>query len=363
VPGIRLWPARHEDPRVRSVRANRQIVIGEIPTGKLTPEHFRSVTSPLPAPAPGQVLCRTILLSPDPVNRSLMRGASYRGGLQRGDVMPGFGIAEVIDPAGTELTAGTVVSCEPGWQEHAALALESLVPVQVCAPLTYYMSALGITGLTAYFGLLQVGRPRTGETVVVSAAAGATGNVVGQLARIRGCRVVGITGSEPKARVLERELEFDAAVSHRSQTLFEDLRAACPDGIDVYFDNVGGPVLDACLRLMNERGRVVCCGLLSGYDAAQAPPGPRAVPGLVISRRLRLEGFVVLDYVARWASARAEMARWIDAGRIRVLEEVVEGLEAAPSALVDVLGGRNLGKRIVRVGPDPPALRCRRDVL
>jgi NADPH-dependent curcumin reductase CurA len=216
------------------------------------------------------------------------------------------------------------------------------------------MSALGITGLTAYFGLLEVGRPRAGETVVVSAAAGATGNVAGQLARIHGCRVVGITGSEAKMRVLERQLGFDAAVSHRSETLFEDLRAACPTGIDVYFDNVGGPVLDACLRLMNVHSRVVCCGLLSAYDAAQARPGPRAVPGLLISRRLSMEGFVVLDFVDRWAAARADLGHWIDAGRIQVLEEVVEGLEAAPAALVDVLAGRNVGKLFVRVAPDPP---------
>jgi hypothetical protein len=208
---------------------------------------------------------------------------------------------------------------------------------------------LGISGLTAYFGLLEVGRPRPRETVVVSAAAGSTGNVAAQLARIHGCRVVGITGSEAKRRVLEEVLGCHATVNHRSPTFAKDLRAACPDGIDVYFDNVGGPVLDACLLRMKPRGRIACCGVVAQYDHDVPLPGPRAVPGLVISNRLRLEGFVVLDFAERWAEARERLAGWIASGELSVLEEVVEGLEAAPSALVDVLAGRNVGKRIVRV--------------
>jgi NADPH-dependent curcumin reductase CurA len=335
-------------------RGNRRVVVAELPAGPLEARHFRIAEGPMPVPGPGEVLCRTILASPDPIQRMEMRGRTYRGGLAPGDVMAGFTLSEVVEANGTGLAAGTIVSCEAGWQEYAALPASAVVPVQVRGPLTHHLSALGLTGLTAYFGLLEVGRPCAGETVVVSAAAGATGSVAGQLARLHGCRAVGITGSDAKRRVLEDELGFDATVSHRSGTLAADLRAACPDGIDVYFDNVGGAVLDACLLRMNPHGRVVCCGVLSQYDAAGAPaPGPRAVPGLVISRRLRLEGFVVLDFAGRWPEAQERLAGWIGARALRVLEEIDDGLDAAPAALVDVLAGRNIGKRIVRVGPDP----------
>ena len=327
--------------------ANRQIVLAELPAGPLEARHFREVEAPMPVARDGELLCRTLFASPDPVNRAQMRGRTYRDGLQAGDVMAGFTLSEVV--SGDGLTAGTIVSCEAGWQEYAALPLASLLPLAVEGPLSHHMSVLGISGLAAYFGLLEIGRPRAGETVVVSAAAGATGNVAAQLARIHGCRVVGITGTEEKRRVLEGDLRIDASVSHRSPTLAKDLRAACPDGIDVYFDNVGGPVLDACLPRMNRHGRVVCCGVLSQYDDDTPRPGPRAVPGLVISSRLRMEGFVVLDFAARWPEAREGLAGWVASGELQVLEEVDEGLAAAPGALVDVLAGRNVGKRIVRV--------------
>jgi NADPH-dependent curcumin reductase CurA len=329
--------------------ANRQIVVAERPEGRLEAQHFREVLAPLPEPAEGEVLCRTLYASPDPVNRAQMRGRTYRDGLQVGDVMAGFTLSEVVDQNGSALPAGTIVSCEAGWQEFAALPVEQVVPIDVRGSLRDHMSVLGISGLTAYFGLLEIGRPRAGETVVVSAAAGSTGNVAAQLARIHGCRVVGIAGSERKRRVLEEELGCHATVARRSPTLSKDLRAACPDGIDVYFDNVGGWVLDACLPRMSRHGRIVCCGVMSQYNDDTPLPGPRAVPGLVISSRLRMEGFVVLDFAERWPQATERLAAWVAGGELRVLDEVVDGLESAPAALVDVLAGRNIGKRIVRV--------------
>jgi NADPH-dependent curcumin reductase CurA len=331
---------------------NRRIVLAALPAGRLAPSHFAEVEAPLPVPGPGEVLCRTLLASLDPVNRAQMRGRTYREGLDVGDVMPAFTVSELPD--------GTIVAGEGGWQEYAALPARSVVPLDVRGPLTHHLSVLGLNGLTAYFGLLEVGRVRAGETVVVSAAAGATGNVAGQLARIHGARVVGIAGSERKRRVLEERLGFAATADHRSPTLSRDLRELCPGGIDVYFDNVGGPVLDAVLPRMNPHGRIVCCGTLSAYDAQAPPPGPRAVPALLISRRLRMEGFVVLDYAERRAEAVERLSGWVESGELVVLEEVVEGLSAAPAAYVDLLAGGNLGKRMVSVArPRGPGSRGR----
>ena len=326
---------------------NRQVVLADVPTGPVAVEHFTVVESRLPKPRRGEVLCRTLLASLDPVNRALMRGRTYRAALQPGDVMAAFTLSEVV--GGDTLAPGTIVSCEAGWQEYASLPADAVVPVRVLGPLTHHLSVLGLNGLTAYFGLLDIGRPREGDTVVVSAAAGATGNVAGQLARIHGARVVGITGSDEKNRLLEDELGFDATANHRSPTLARDLRALCPDRIDVYFDNVGGAVLEACLPRMNPYGRIVCCGALSQYDTDEPPPGPRAVPALVISLRLRMEGFVVTDYADRWDDAARRLAAWVSDGSLKVLEHVVDGLDAAPAAFVDVLAGRNVGKWMVRV--------------
>lgn len=333
--------------------SNRRVILAAIPNGPLKPEHFDVDEAEVPELGPGQALCRTILLSLDPANRAWMNGRTYRSQLEAGDVMSGFTIAEVVDPGDSGFAAGTVVAGEAGWQEYAALDASGLQPIEVRGQLTHHMSVLGITGLTAYFGLLEIGRPLEGETVVVSAAAGATGNVVGQLARIHGARAVGITGSDEKNRILEHRLGFDATVNHRDPDLRSALKAACPDGADIYFDNVAGPVLEAMLPRMNAFGRVVCCGAVSGYDGAGARPGPAAVPGLVITQRLRMQGFIVLDHAERFAEAVDRMAGWLDDGSLQVVEDVVEGLESAPAALVGLLAGDNVGKRMVRVAPDP----------
>ena len=334
-------------------RPNRQILLIERPAGRLEERHFRAVDGTIGEPEAGEVLCRTILLSIDPANRAWMRGRTYREQVGEGDVMAGFTLAEVIAQNGATIPIGTVVACESGWQEYAIHPASKVRALPILGPLTHHMSVLGITGLTAYFGLLEVGRPKSGETVVVSAAAGATGNVVGQIARIMGCRVVGIAGSDEKCEMLRRDLGFDGAVNYRSPTFREDLRALCPNRIDVYFDNVGGPILDTVLPVMNLHGRVVCCGVVSQYDSDGPPVGSRLVPGLVVVSRLRLEGFIVSDYEDRWAEGEARLAEWVASGELKVLEEVLDGLDSAPGALIGLLAGANTGKRMVRVGPDP----------
>ena len=334
-------------------RPNRQILLAERPAGRLEERHFKAVDGTIGQPGPGEVLCRTVLLSIDPANRAWMRGRTYREQVGEGDVMAGFTLAEVVAENGAGIPPGTVVACESGWQEYAIHPATRVRPLSVRGPLTHHMSVLGVNGLTAYFGLLEIGRPKAGETVVVSAAAGATGNVVGQIASIMGCRVIGIAGSDEKNEMLRRDLGFDGAVNYRNPTFREDLRALCPDRIDVYFDNVGGPILDTVLPMMNLHGRVVCCGAVSQYDSDGPPVGSRLVPGLVVVSRLRLEGFIVSDYEDRWPEGEARLAEWVASGELKVLEEVLDGLDSAPGALIGLLAGANTGKRMVRVGPDP----------
>jgi NADPH-dependent curcumin reductase CurA len=330
---------------------NRQVVILRAPTGPLSADDFGLREAPAPIPRADEALCRTLLLSLDPVNRGLMvRGGDYRAGLGPGSVMAGFAVAEVVEAAAQGgPPTGSVVFGELGWQELAAVRADSLVPVSGLGPLSHELGVLGVNGMTAWFGLTEIGRPRPGETVVVSAAAGATGTVAVQLARHTGCRTIGIVGSAAKVEVV-RELGADEVVVRAEpRELRAALRAAAPDGIDVYFDSVGGAVLDSCLALMRPHGRVVCCGTLAAYDAENAPPGPRGVPALVIAKRLRLEGFVVLDFLSRWPQAQAALAELLRAGEVRAVEEIVDGLDRAPAAFVDLLAGGNIGKRMVRV--------------
>lgn len=330
---------------------NRQIRYVKRPTGTLQTDSFALSEGSVPDAGAGQVLVRNLLVSIDPANRAWMQAATYRAQLDEGEVMAGYGLAQVVE--GTdEIPAGAIVGGDFGWQEYAAVDAADVERLQVDGELSHYLSILGITGLTAYFGLLSVGRPAPGETVLVSGAAGATGNVVGQLAKLHGCRAVGIVGSAEKARFVTEELGFDAAVSYRSETYYRDLKAACPDGVDVYFDNVGGVSLEYALRLLNLHGRVVCCGSVSAYDGEAPAAGPRGVPGLITTKRLRLEGFIVHDFEHEFAPARAQLRQWIDEGRLKVLEDVLDGLESLPQALVGLLAGENTGKRMVRVA-DP----------
>jgi len=328
---------------------NRQIVLAELPEGKLSPEHFRLTEAAVPTPEDGEVLVKTLYVSLDAANRAWMQGATYRSALKAGDVMAGGALAEVVESRAEGLAPGDLVFADTGWRNYAAVPARHLSALARIEPLTHLLSVYGIAGLTAYFGLLECGRPQAGETVVVSAAAGSVGSLVGQIAAITGCRTVGVAGGAAKCALLTGELGYDVAVDYKAGDTRRALRAACPDGIDVYFDNVGGEVLEACLFNMATHGRVACCGAVSQYDGAAPPHGPRGVPGLIVTRRLILTGFVVMDFYDKREAALAELKSWVDSGRLKVREDVIDGLENLPSALIGLLAGENVGKRMVKV--------------
>jgi NADPH-dependent curcumin reductase CurA len=329
--------------------ANRQILLVEKPSGKLGPEHFRLIKGAVPEPKDGEVLVRTRLISLDAANRAWMHGATYRSAVEANSVMAGGSISEVVSSKASGLVPGDLVFGDTGWQEYAALPAKHLTKMPRIEPMSYLLSVYGIAGLTAYFGLLHVGKPREGETVVVSAAAGSVGSIVGQIAKIKGCHVVGIAGGKDKCHWLTSELGFDAAVDYKDGATFKALRAAAPKGIDVYFDNVGGDILEACIAQMNNRGRIACCGAISQYDGVPSAHGPRGVPGLIVVKRLIMQGFIVMDYMDQSQQALAELQSWVASGKLKVQEDVISGLENTPAALIGLLAGENRGKRMVRV--------------
>ncbi|MBU1377928.1 MAG: NADP-dependent oxidoreductase [Alphaproteobacteria bacterium] len=329
---------------------NRQIVLDRLPQGdKLAADHFALNAGERPTPGDGEVLLKTRYISLDAANRAWMQGATYRAALGAGQVMAGGGLSEVVESNVPHLKAGDLVFADTGWQEYAALPGRSLRKLRDLKPMTHLLSVYGVAGLTAYFGLLECGRPKAGETVVVSAAAGSVGSIVGQIAKLKGCRVVGIAGGAEKGQWLVDELGFDAAVDYKSPEFKRLLRAAVPDGIDVYFDNVGGNVFEACLFAMKNHGRIACCGAVSQYDGAAPPHGPRGVPGLIVTKRLTLTGFVVMDFADKNDKALADLQAWVASGQIKVQEDVIDGLENLPQALIGLLAGENRGKRMVRV--------------
>jgi NADPH-dependent curcumin reductase CurA len=328
---------------------NRQILLVEKPTGKLAPQHFKMTEGSIPEPADGEALVRVRYISLDAANRAWMHGATYRAAVEANTVMAGGGIAEVVSSRAPELAPGDIVFGDTGWQDYAAVRARHLTKLAKVEPMTYLLSVYGIAGLTAYFGLLDVGKPKAGEAVVVSAAAGSVGSIVGQIAKIKGCRVVGIAGGKDKCNWLTSELGFDAAVDYKDGTVFKALKAAAPDGIDVYFDNVGGDILEACLAQMNNHGRIACCGAISQYDGAPSATGPRGVPGLIVVKRLTMQGFIVTDYMGRRDEALRDLQSWVASGKLKVQEDVVNGLENTPKALIGLLAGENRGKRMIKV--------------
>ena len=330
--------------------ANRQkVILDQIPQDKLSSGHFRLDEAPVPSPADGEVLLRTRYISLDAANRAWMQGATYRAALSSGQVMAGGALAEVVESKTPNLKAGDLVFADTGWQDYAVLPGKRLAKLPAMEPVTHLMSVYGIAGLTAYFGLLECGRPKAGETVVVSAAAGSVGSIVGQIAKIKGCRVVGIAGGAEKGRWLVDELGFDAAVDYKNPEFKRLLRAEVPDGVDVYFDNTGGAVFEAVLFAMKNFGRIACCGALSQYDGAPPPHGPRGIPGLIVTKRLTLRGFVVMDFDDQREKALADLQGWVASGQLKVQEDIVEGLENTPAALIGLLAGDNRGKRMVKV--------------
>jgi NADPH-dependent curcumin reductase CurA len=331
--------------------ANRQILIDHLPTGKLTPDVFRLGEGPVPAPGDGEVLVRTRYISLDAANRAWMWGATYRSAVKAGEVMAGGGMAEVVESKAPDFAAGDLVWGDTGWQDYAVLKathLTKLGKAPAGAPVTWLMSVYGVAGLTAYFGLLECGQPKAGETVVVSAAAGSVGSLVCQIAKIKGCRVIGIAGGAEKCALLKAEFGCDEAVDYKAPNFTKALRAAVPEGIDVYFDNVGGDILEACLFNMENHGRIACCGAVSQYDGP-APHGPRGVPGLIVTKRLNMRGFVVMDFADQNAKALADLQAWTSSGKLKVREDIIDGFEKLPSALIGLLAGENVGKRMVKV--------------
>ena len=328
---------------------NRQVLLVETPKGKLGEEHFRLAESALPVPQDGELLLRIRYISLDAANRAWMQGATYRSAVEAGTVMAGGAVAEVIESKAPGFAPGDLVFGDTGWQDYAALPARRVVKLPKLEPLTHLISVYGIAGLTAYFGLLKCGRPKEGETVVVSAAAGSVGSLVGQIAKIKGCHVVGIAGGAEKCAWLTSELGFDAAVDYKAGSVFKALKDTAPKGIDVYFDNVGGDVFEACLFQMNNYGRIACCGAVSQYDAAPAPHGPRGVPGLIVVKRLSIQGFIVTDFDAERAQALADLQSWVASGQLKVQEDIMHGLESTPKALIGLLAGDNRGKRMVHV--------------
>lgn len=327
---------------------NRQITVTELPKAALGPEHFALSESDMPSPGPGQVLLRTLYISIDAAMRAWMQGATYRAPVNAGDAMPCYSLCEVVDGNGSRWNTGDIVACEGSWSEYIVQSARALMPQPKVDQLSHLMSVYGIAGKTAFHGLIHVGNAVAGETVLVSAAAGSVGAYVGQIAKAMGCRVVGIAGGPEKCSWVVDELGFDACVDYRDPAMFKALRKACPDGVDVYFDNVGGTVLETALFVMNERGRVVCCGAISQYDTDSAT-GPRNLPGLVVVKRLRMEGFIVMDWAHKDATALRALQNWVAQGKVKVTEDVIDGLDNAPSALIGLLAGDNKGKRMVRV--------------
>ena len=329
---------------------NLQVRLAARPVGLPKDSDFEIIERPIDEPGDGQVLVRNVFLSLDPAMRGWMDDRkSYLPPIALGDVMRGLTAGVVESSHHPDFAVGDAVQGALGWQQFAVAEAHELTPIPEGVPLNVALGPLGMTGLTAYFGLLDIGEPKPGETVLISAAAGAVGSVAGQIARIHGCRVVGTAGSEDKCRWLIDELGFDAVINYKTvDDLHGALAEACPKGIDVYFDNVGGEMLDAALRLLRFRGRVVLFGAISQYNATEPPPGPAHYLSLLVNRG-RMQGFIVFDYQKRYAEGVEKLGGWLAEGKLRYREEIVDGLENAPRALLRLFDGNKNGKLLVRI--------------
>ncbi|MGI2229564.1 NADP-dependent oxidoreductase [Burkholderia vietnamiensis] len=347
----------------QSNTANRRIVLNARPVGAPTANDFRVETADVPVPGAGQVLLRTVWLSLDPYMRGRMSDApSYAPPVALGDVMVGGTVSRVVASNLPAYREGDLVVAGSGWQDYALSDGRDLIPLgRDFAHPSYALGVLGMPGFTAYTGLLSIGEPKAGETVVVAAASGAVGSVVGQIAKLKGCRVVGVAGGAEKVAYVKDTLGFDACVDHRDPQFAARLKDACPDGIDVYFENVGGAVFDAVWPLLNDHARVPVCGIIAHYndaacDDTAVSAGRDRVPalmGTILRKRIRMQGFIILDhYATGYAPFLKEMSEWVAQGKVKTLEDVVADLAEAPQALIGLLAGKNFGKVVVRVGPD-----------
>lgn len=334
---------------------NRKIVLAARPQAAPGPEHFRLEQAPVPTAEEGQVLLHTQWLSLDPYMRGRMSDApSYAPPVAIGGVMTGGAVSRVVASRHPGFHEGDLVMGYTGWQDYAlsdGSGLTKLAP-DMAHP-SHALGVLGMPGYTAYAGLLDIGQPRAGETVVVAAATGAVGSIVGQIARIKGCRVVGVAGGAEKCAFAVKELGFDACIDHRAPDFAEQLKVACPQGIDVYFENVGGAVFDAVVPLLNLHARVPVCGLIAHYNGAPLQSDPAALLRRVLTNRIRIQGFIIFDYYANrpdlLAAFHRDLPQWLADGSLRYREDVVQGLEHAPQAFIGLLQGKNFGKLVVQV--------------
>ncbi len=342
-------------PQSHSV--NRRILLHSRPVGAPTAENFQLDEQPLPVPAAGQLRLRTLFLSLDPYMRGRLSDApSYAAPVAVGDVIVGGTISRVDASEHPNFNVGDLVLSFCGWQDYAISDGKGLTKLDPQMPNpSIALGALGMPGFTAYMGLIDIGQPQAGETVVVAAASGPVGSVVGQIAKLRGCHVVGVAGGADKCKFVVDELGFDACLDRRDN-LREGLKAACPKGVDVYFENVGGAVFDAVLPLMNPRGRIPLCGLIAHYNDTALPPGPNRLPQLtrtILTKRLKIQGFIITeDYRNRYGEFYNQMSAWLKEGKIKVREDFVDGLENAPQAFMGLLEGKNFGKLVIRVASD-----------
>ena len=328
---------------------NMQVLLASRPTGWVTEENFKIVSTPIPKPAEGQILVRVHYLSLDPYMRGRMNDAkSYAAKQELDQVMGGRTAGEVIESKNPKFKVGDVVTGNYGWQQYGCSDGSGVNKVDASrVPMSAYLGVIGAPGVTAWVGLLDICQPKSGETVVVSAAAGAVGSAVGQIAKLKGCRAVGIAGGKEKCDYVVNELGFDACVDYKAGRLNEDLKAAVPDGIDCYFENVGGEILDAVLRRTNAFSRIAVCGLISQYNATE----PYAVKtfGAILTNRIKVQGFIVGDRMNLWPQALKDLAGWVASGEVKYRETVAQGLENAPKALIGVFKGENFGKQLVKL--------------
>jgi NADPH-dependent curcumin reductase CurA len=332
---------------------NHQIRLKSRPIGEPTAANFERADAPVPQAGDGEVLRRTIYLSLDPYMRGRMSDAkSYAAPVKIGEVMGGQTVSEVIESRNPDFRKGDFVTSYDGWQSYGVSAGKELRKLDPkAAPISTAIGVLGMPGMTAFVGLMDIGQPKPGETVVVSAASGAVGAVVGQLAKIKGCRAVGVAGSPDKCKYVVEELGFDACINYKTDDLVPALKAACPDGVDIYFENVGGALFAAILRVINKGARIPLCGVISEYNATENAPGPNLRPLLV--NRAMIKGFIVSDHQDRAPAFLQELAPLVMSGRIKFREDIVDGLDNAPDAFIGLLHGKNFGKLMVRVSPDP----------
>jgi NADPH-dependent curcumin reductase CurA len=328
---------------------NRQVLLASRPQGWVSEANFRIVDEPIPKPGPGEVLVKNEWLSLDPYMRGRMNEAkSYTAPVAIGEVMVGQTVGEVLESHDAAFKPGDKVLTPLGWQLYGAAKAKTLRKIDVArAPATYYLGLLGMPGITAWFGLTEIGKPKAGETLVVSAASGAVGSVVGQLARIMGCRVVGIAGGKAKCDYVAGELGFDACIDHKAGNIAERLRETCPNGVDVYFENVGGALLDTLLAVMNRFSRIVICGLVAEYNATE-PYGYKRLRSILVNR-IRMQGMLVFDWEARYGEAIEALSGYLAAGKLKYRESIVEGLDNAPRGLIGLLKGENFGKQLVKL--------------